>query len=78
MVHLSTGTLFHLIVFAWVHQRHRQCYICHTAPKGGTFIPRDTFYAPMPTISYLWHGRERCMQNYYIQYFVHLLHRVKT
>ena len=48
--------------FAWAHQRHRQCCICHTAPEGGTFVPCDTLYAPTHTISYLWHGRECCTQ----------------
>ena len=52
-----------LLYFAWAHQRHRQCCICHTAPEGGTFVPCDTFYAPTHTISYLWHGRECCTQN---------------
>ena len=37
--------------------QHQNC------PEGGTFVPCDTFYAPTHTISYLWHGRECCMQN---------------
>ena len=36
---------------------------CHTASEGGTFVPCNTFYAPMHVISYLWHGRECCTQN---------------
>ena len=35
-----------LLYFAWAHQRHCQCCICHTAPEGGTFDACDTFYAP--------------------------------
>ena len=52
-----------LLYFAWAHQRHRQCCICHTAPEGGNFVACDTFYTLTHTISYLWHGREYCTQN---------------
>ena len=45
-----------LLYFAWAHQRHRQCCICHTAPERGTFVLCYTFYAPTHTISYLCMG----------------------
>ena len=41
----------------------RAVFVIRTAPEGGTFVPCDTFYAPMHTISYLWNGRECCTQN---------------
>ena len=42
----------YLLSFAWVHQRHRQFCICHTAPKGGTF------YAPTHIYNKLLMARE--------------------
>ena len=46
MIKEITSCINTLLYFAWVHQRHRQCCICHTAPEGGSFVPCDTFYAP--------------------------------
>ena len=79
----------HLLYFAWpwAHQRHRQCCIYRTAPEGGTFVPCDTFYAPMHTINYLWHGKECCTDriqhslpwyNYYIVLIVYRVHTARN
>ena len=43
-------TIYPYQYFAWAHQRHRQCCICHTVPEGSTFDACDTL--PLRTISY--------------------------